>query len=634
MEQKIIDAIEKIKENEISELKEKVPTYLDTLDEKQKIAATNIYGNFLVIAGPGAGKTHTMIFRIVHMIQTGINPKEICMITFTRKSALEMKRRLDFILPGVELGFIGTFHSLANNMMLSYGPSRKRFRLIDDEDNLEILKLVKNTYNIKFDYKIKMSAINKIFSYRYNTLCSIEEALIEKGYEEYRVEIDKIKELEKRYIKYKAARNFRTYDDILADCSDSKYPNNFKYLIVDEYQDTNNLQINFIKNNKFENIMAVGDDMQSIYSFRGANNEIILNFANDFEDAKLIRLDNNYRSSKKIVEAINDVANSSLYKFDKQLVTSNKEGDDVEIIPVFQKDFKDLIIDKVKEKEDESHAVIYRTNNEKKYLEPELIKLKIPYAVYGGVKLLDRKHIKDILSILLTNMSKADEISFSRLLKMCKGIGEISAQKIIYNYPNISFVKMSKQLSEVLDIIEDESLSLNEVLEKAIKWYLANPDVIMKSSYEKEDIENDIESLKRVAEDYEDKYNFVNDLVLDPAHDFKSQKEKVRVVLTTIHSSKGLEFDNVYYIHQLMYFQMYSTKELEESRRLLYVAISRAKKKLFILDQKEYERKLKELLFDFSNDNYLNVNNEFLKDDDFFKNLEQRLKDFEGFSQF
>lgn len=634
MDQKIIDAIEIIKQNELSEINQQIPPYLVSLDQKQKIAATNVEGNYLVIAGPGAGKTHTMIFRIVHMIQIGINPKEICMITFTRKAALEMKKRLDYILPGVEIGFIGTFHSLANNMMLSYGPSRKRFRLIDDEDNLEILKLVKNTYNIKFDYKIRMSAIQKILSYRYNTLCSIEEALIEKGYEEYRVELEQIKNLEEKYIRYKAARNFRTYDDILADCSNNTYPNNFKYLIVDEYQDTNNLQINFIKSNNFENIMAVGDDMQSIYSFRGANNEIILNFANDFTDAHLIRLDNNYRSTQNIVNVVNEIANSSLYKFEKQLITLNELGEEIEIIPVYQQEFKNFIIEEIQKKPQESHAVIYRTNNEKKYLEPELINLKIPYVVYGGVKLLERKHIKDILAILLTNMSKADEISFARILKMCKGIGQINAQKIMYNYPDLSAVKPTKQLLELLKIVEDESLTLNQIFAAGIKWYLSNPEVLMKSSYEKEEIENDIELLKKLAEHYQDKYNFVNDLVLDPASDFRSQKDKPRVILTTIHSSKGLEFDNVYYIHQLMYFQSYSTKELEESRRLFYVASSRAKKKLYILDQKEYQRNLTELLLDFSNNVYLNKNNKFIEDDDFSLNLAERLKDFTGFNQF
>lgn len=437
--------------------------------------------------------------------------------------------------------------------------------------------------------------------------CSTREALIRRGKEEYIDDLDSIKKLEQKYIKYKDERNLITYDDVLMTIVKSKEnPNIFKYLIIDEYQDTNNLQIAFINKLNIPNIMAIGDDMQSIYSFRGANAEIILRFGYDFKDAKLIKLDNNYRSTPQIVKFVNEIANSSLYKFDKNLLTTNKSGDNVHINPVYNFDFTKFIMDKISKKPNQTHALIYRTNGEKKYLEPELIKQKIPYSVYGGIKLLDRMHIKDFLAVLLSNMSKSDEISFSRALKVCKGVGDITAQKIILNYPNLENIKKSKSLIEILEIINDENMTLNEILIKTKKWYLEQADTIMKSNYSKEDIIIDFDMIIELANGYENKFNFINDLILDPVHDFHYNNTQQKIILTTIHSSKGLEFDNVYHVHQLQFFKMYSQEELEESRRLFYVAASRAKKELYILDQKEYKRSLEELLLDFSNSGYSN----------------------------
>lgn len=592
-------------DNEITKLYNEVPNYLESLDEYQKIVATNICGNILVLAGPGAGKTHTLVYRVLHMIYTGIDPKEICIITFTRRAAEELKYRINQILVDVEIGFAGTFHALALYIEETHG--KNKYRLLDPDDDRQVIKLVKEVNNIKFINNIKASTIQKIFSYSYNTKSSIKNTLVEMMKEKLYDDIDMLIKLEYLYNDYKIMNNYSSYDDLLkVNLEDVKVKNLFEFVMIDEYQDTNNLQIEFIKHLFKNNVMAIGDEFQSIYGFRGSNPKIILNFGDDFENAKMIILKNNYRSTDEIVDKINYVINNCDYGFKKNLEANIFSDDKIEIIPTLDSssDYVDLILKNIK-LDDKSHALIYRASRERGKLEAELIKLNIDYVVYGGIRLLERRHIKDIMSIVLTCYSKSDEISFMRALTIINGIGSVRAAGIIREYPNHANFNYPEQLDDLLVLInQKENPSI--FIDLVYKWYLANKKHLASANYTEDEITQDIQLLKTIACEYTDMLNFINDLVINPVLDKKTGNSKCRVFLSTVHSCKGLEFDYVYHLHGQNFWDAYNENALEESRRLFYVAISRAREKLYILDQKEISRSFEEILFDFSLTGYSN----------------------------
>lgn len=575
----IKDAITKLEQNEVTEFTYEGDTsHLKSLNESQKIAATQIEGNYLVLAGPGAGKTHTLLYRVIHMVNNGVSAQEICIVTFTRKAANQLKYRIKRIKPEIELGFIGTIHALAYTL-IRRGLSPK-YRLIDPEDDKMILKLAIAESGVKLPSKTRLSVIHKIFDYKSLKMISLEQALVELNKEELKE--SNLKEIYEAYRNYKKENGYINYSDaILLACGADR--GNLKYLMVDEFQDTDPSQLNMFRALKFPNVMAIGDDFQSIYSFRGADNKIILQFGEYFEDAKLIKLNVNYRSNRDIVNLENFITNTSDYGYRKNLEPFNiKDSNPVEYFD-YNKSRMPFIFDKIKEfvKQDSEKtiAIIYRYNNNKHTIEPFLIQEKIDYVVYGGLRLLERKHIKDMFALLLANKDKNDFIPYMRSLMLLDGVGEVSAKKLIKNN-----MKSSKEnVKELRTLLFTEYEDIQKFIEDAKKYYLSLESVLLKASYTKEEMIDDFNLIAELAKNYNDISNFISDIILDGTTDKWSSKEKkARVVLTTIHSSKGLEFDEVHFLYDAQL--EYDVEKKEENRRLFYTAISRAANKLYIYD--------------------------------------------------
>ncbi|WP_125766693.1 ATP-dependent helicase [Lapidilactobacillus wuchangensis] len=581
--------------------------YLDSLDEMQKVAATRLEGNYLVIAGPGAGKTHTLVYRVFHMIKMGIPAKEICLITFTRKAANQLKRRLEELLPKVEIGYIGTIHGLA--FLLIRRSLSPGVRLLDPEDDRMIMRLAMEEHSLKLPERTRLTTVQKIIDYSSVTLKSIDEALIDLNKED--INSDDIKRIMKVYEKYKKQYGYINFNDaiLLASGADR---GSLNYLMVDEYQDTDPLQIQMIKGLAFPNVMAVGDDFQSIYSFRGADNKIILNFDNDFENAKVIKLNINYRSTREIVDLENQITGATEYGYRKALKANRKTGS----CPVTFPESSDTGVSEVmtrvrkliEEESDDKLAVIYRYNRRKVDFESNLIKNKIDYVVYGGIKLLERKHIKDICAILLTNQNKNDFIAYMRALMLLEGIGEVSAKQLIQGLKKSS----RTDFLELKQIINTQYPSTLDLLKDTEKFYLDLESVLSKSNYTVEEIQADFEILNELSKDYQSINNFISDIILDSSQDkWSSKKSNVNVVLTTIHSAKGLEFDDVFFIYDPEI--VYSVDKAEENRRLFYTAISRAKTRLTIIDG-GHRKDISQILSDFEvQDMYLDP--ELLEDE-------------------
>ncbi|WP_414047170.1 ATP-dependent helicase [Macrococcus equi] len=577
--EEIKKAIKQLEQEEIKHytFKDDIP-YLKLLNDSQKIAATRMEGNYLVLAGPGAGKTHTLIYRVIHMVNQGVSAQEICIVTFTRKAANQLKNRIKKINPEIELGFIGTIHALAYTLVRR-GLNTK-YRLIDSQDDLMVLKLSMEESNVNLPSKTGIKTIHKIFDYKKLKMISIDQALIELNKEELRgTNIEKIFEI---YEKYKKENGYINYSDVilLATGADRGKLN---YLMVDEFQDTDPLQLTMFKALKFPNVMGIGDDFQSIYSFRGADNKIILKFGDYFKEAKLIKLNINYRSNKDIVNLENFITQTSDYGYKKKLIPFDKiESNKVEYFE-YNKSSHPFIFEKIKDfdkqENDKKLAIIYRFNNNKHLIEPFLIQEKIDYVVYGGIRLLDRKHIKDVFALLLANKDKNDFIPYMRSLMLLDGIGEVSAKKLIKN--NMKSTK--KNVNDLRELLFKEYREIDLFLQDAKEYYLTLESVLLKANYTKEEIIDDFELLTELAKNYNDISNFISDIILEGSTDKWSNKEKnARIVLTTIHSSKGLEFDEVHFLYDAQL--EYDLEKKEENRRLFYTAISRAANKLYIYD--------------------------------------------------
>lgn len=592
-----------LQKNKITHLENEYP-YLSTLNYEQQIAATSLDGNILVLAGPGSGKTHTLVYRIIHMLNSGIKPQEIVLITFTRKAANEIKNRVNRLVGNVKIGFIGTFHAFAIHISRMY-KINTGWRILDTEDDIILLKMVIAENNIIFSQRITNKTILKIISYSSNTRKTIEESLIKLGRENLLGDVKNIEMTRSYYNHYKKRNKYMSYDDVI-DSLIVKLGNNlnYQYLMVDEYQDTNQMQLEFINCLKIPNIMAIGDDFQGIYSFRGANPNIILNFSNDFPNAKLIILTTNYRSNAQIVKLLNTVIREAKIGYEKELNAFNKEKGIV-TIKKLDDNYKEEFIEFYKNHQNEKTAFIYRANKDKAELEKELILNNIDYVVYGGIRLLERRHIKDIFAFLLVNKNKNDLISYLRVLLLLDGVGEKTAKE----YLNDSLSRLNGRK----DIIELEHLlnfqgDFKELLDLIINYYSSLNKPFKNCNYTEEELQSDYKMIKVLAEEFVDVINFINDVVLNNSIDMFSSKKKSNLVLTTIHSAKGLEFDNVFHLYAKPMYGNYDVASLEENRRLFYVAISRAKKNLVIWNFSYLDKvELNDILNDFRS--YYNSSN-------------------------
>ena len=596
----------------------------NNLNDKQLEAVKHTEGPLLILAGAGSGKTKVLVHRIAYLIEhMGVNPYNIMAITFTNKAAAEMRERVERLIPNVGSSiWVMTFHASCVRMLRRFIDRigyDNNFSIYDTEDQKTLIKRIYK--NLNLDPKIikEKTAIRAISSYK-DELTSPEEALKQTN-DFYDRQIINI------YSEYQKAlkqNNALDFDDIIVKCVEllkkdeevrEYYQEKFKYIMVDEYQDTNNAQFRLIKllADKYKNLCVVGDDDQSIYKFRGANIFNILNFENVYKDAKLIKLEQNYRSKANILNVANAVIKNNKGRKDKSLWTANDSGEKIRVLEFENAAGEaEFIINEIKQKASDysEWAVLYRTNAQSRLLEEHCVLLNIPYQLVGGVNFYQRKEIKDVVAYLKLLSNPNDDISLLRIINLPKrGIGASSIAKISA-YASLNSLSLWEVLSDIDNIEELSKLKSKfsvfsesiEKLQEAKEKEESVADIIdfimneinYKASFLEEGTEEalarieNIEEFKNKAREYEstELEAFLEDIALIADIDRYDEDSK-RVTLMTLHAAKGLEFPYVYMsgmeeglFPSSMSLFTGDESDVEEERRLCYVGITRAKKEL------------------------------------------------------
>ncbi len=595
----------------------------DELNKEQIEAVLQTVGPLLILAGAGSGKTRVLTTKVAYLIEKiGISPYNILAITFTNKAAKEMGERLYKLVGETSKKVtVSTFHSFGvkilreNFELLGY---KKNFLIMDSDDSLSVIKKVMKELNID----------NKIYSpnaIKYKISGCKNEMMTPAEYEKYAAsELDKIVvKVYEKYDKKLKVNNAIDFDDLLIlpiklfkenPSVLERYQDRYQYILIDEYQDTNEAQYILTKmiSAKYKNICCVGDNDQSIYSFRGANYRNILNFEKDYKDAKTIKLEQNYRSTSNILDAANSVIKNNRERKDKNLWSTKGVGDKISYYRARdEKDEACYCVKEIKKLVDkginyENIAILYRTNAQARVVEAELVKDNIPYKIIGGNGFYQRKEIKDLLAYLRLIYNTNDTVSLTRVINVPKrGIGDRTVEKLVdrAEYENktiFEVIESGKELEfkKIIDklVFESTNLTLTELVDKIL-------DITgIKKEYENEHtmdadirLEN-LEEFKSVTKNFEDEYGIVSleDFLLEISIQTDVEERKNdpnRVSLMTVHSVKGLEFDYVFivgleegifpHVNSIM-----DNSELEEERRLCYVAITRAREKLHIVNAK------------------------------------------------
>lgn len=594
---------------------------LENLNDKQKEAILYNDGPLLIIAGAGAGKTKTLTTKIAYLIEEkNVNPHNILAITFTNKAAKEMKDRLYLLIGDLAKKLqVSTFHSFGLKLLrenyneLGYD---KNFVIMDSDDSLTVVKkIIKDT---GYDPKIynPRAIRNKISSCK-------NEMMSPEAYEKYAVS-DYEKVIQQVYSKYeiKLQRNNSVdFDDLLllpielfkkSPETLERYQDLYQYLLIDEYQDTNEAQYILTKLlcAKNKKITCVGDDSQSIYSFRGANYKNILNFEKDYPDAKTILLEQNYRSTSNILDAANQVIKNNKMRKDKNLWTARGEGEKIKYYRAYnERDEAQYVIRKIKELvnkgiEYKDMAVLYRTNAQSRVLEEEMLKENMPYRVIGSFYFYSRKEIKDLIAYLRLIHNSKDNISLLRVINTPKrGIGLKTIENLTEKadlegtsiYEAISTGKELgfKETIEKLKALSEE-LTLTELIDKVLDASGLRAELESEKSLEAEVRLENLEEFKSITKSFEEREGLISleDFLLEISliSDVEEYKDDPnRISLMTVHSVKGLEFDHVFVVgmEEGIFPHMNSlmeNSELEEERRLCYVAITRAKDDLHLIN--------------------------------------------------
>ncbi len=593
----------------------------DNLNQAQYEAVTTIDGPVLVIAGAGSGKTRTLIYRVAYLLEQGVAPERILLLTFTRKAAQEMLSRasdlLDHSCGGVKSG---TFHAVSSGILRRYGHLlgyTPQFTILDRGDTEGIINLLKSSMNLsgagrQFPSK---RAIANIFGQVVNKNQGLDE-IINERYWHLSDFIDELSAIRRDYQQFKQAHNLMDYDDLLVNLRRllSEFPEagadiaaRFSYIMVDEYQDTNHIQAEIIRllTRPHGNIMAVGDDSQSIYSFRGADFRNIMEFPEVFPQTRIIRLEENYRSTEPILNLTNNIIEHAREKYTKNLFTSINGGEK----PVIYKARNDgdqaayvgqhiakLMADGVAAEE---IAVLFRSGFHSYKLELELGRRGLAFEKRGGLKLTETAHIKDVISYLRVVYNPNDSLAWHRILLLLNKVGTKTAQRIVDSiggddpFGALTAYKPAKSWQPGFTALKDMLLQLLELDAPADQF-----DLIM--SYYQDIFERvfhddypkrlpDLEQLREIIAEYSDLESFLEDSSLDPPAADHTQygKEAGKLILSTVHSAKGLEWQAVFIINlaegKFPSGMAKTLEEIEEERRLLYVAATRAKQKLYLV---------------------------------------------------
>lgn len=590
--------------------------YLNTLNDEQKKAVMHLNGPCLVLAGAGSGKTRVLTTRIAYLIDNGIPSYNILAITFTNKAAKEMKERVETLVPG-NYAFLGTFHSLGVRILRENSKEcglESNFTILDSDDVLSLIKRIMKNKEIDPKELAPSYVRNRISFIKNENLSSreidnlfntISEKRVLDIYQTYQELIHKNNSVDFDDLLVLPVELFKKYPEIL-----DKYQEKFKYILVDEYQDTNEVQYQFNKllASKYRNLFVVGDANQSIYGFRNANFRNILNFEKDYKDAYVVTLESNYRSTNNILECANCVIRNNKERKELNLKGTIGDGVKTQYITCENGKMEALtIIDEIKKLYNQGYdykdiGILYRTNGQSRLLEEVFLKENIPYNVVGAYYFYQRKEIKDLLSYLKLINNQNDDIALRRVINEPKrGIGE----KAIENLSNeatrlgssmFDAISKGRELAFkdlILDMIKaQDNLSLTEFID-----YVIDKSGMKESLTSEKSLENDLrldnlEEFKSVTASFEERTGSINlsdfleeiSLVADIS---EHKEEKDAVTLMTIHSAKGLEFDCVFlcgmeegiFPHQNSFG---SDAEIEEERRLCYVGITRARKVLYL----------------------------------------------------
>lgn len=601
--------------------------YKAELNPQQYKAVTALEGPHLVIAGAGSGKTRTLIFRVAFLVENKVAPQSILLLTFTRKSAQEMMRRASTILDercGKVAG--GTFHSFANITLRKHALDINmlpNFTILDRGDSEDIISIIraKLGLNKKKQRFPRKNTLMNIISKAVNKCIDTEDVVMEEypQFEDHCENITKVAELYKQFKKEKQAMD---YDDLLVNLLEllknneearKKISRTYKFIMVDEYQDTNRLQaeIAVLLASGHNNIMAVGDDSQSIYSFRGANFRNIMDFPKLFPGAQIITLEQNYRSIRPILDLTNAIIEQAKEKYSKTLFSEiDGRQKPIYIDALNEEEQAAFIAQRVLELREEGVpldkiAILFRASWHANTLEVELKSAGIPYVKYGGLKFADAAHVKDTLSYIRVLHNVYDEIAWLRLLLLIEGIGPASANKIIAKIMQsggnleellaLDFAKKKyfpdlKKLHAVLARLAGSRLKPAEQLEQIVEYYLPLFETVYDDYRRRRE---DLNSLVRISGRYSNLELMLTDLALEPPETSQVDVEETdtedeKLILSTIHSAKGLEWHTVFVIHLVDgYFPSMQSvdrdEEMEEERRLFYVAATRAEKNLYLI---------------------------------------------------
>ena len=596
------------------------------LNPAQFEAVSTIEGPVLVVAGAGSGKTRVIEYRVLNMVQKGIRPDSILLLTFTRKAAREMLSRAARHDPRCEYVAGGTFHSFGLNMLRRYGSKiglNPRFIVLDEADAEESIQRCARMLGI-FDQipsTPKKTTLRNIISMAINRKKPID-AILEKEYPHFGDLSSEIERLMRQYIEYKREKAYLDYDDLLIflkkvlenDDLRERITDRFHYIMIDEYQDTNLLQrdIAYLLGDVHQNIMVVGDDAQSIYGFRGASFENIFDFPKHYANCRVIKLEENYRSTQPILNLANQVLEYMANKYSKCLqAVKGRSSFEPEVFEFMSlKDEAEYLADKIIEMKTEGipldrQGVLFRSSFVSIPLQAELSKRRIPYQVFGGLRFYETAHVKDVVAHLKIIANHKDELAWNRVLLLIDGIGPAYADHLSYAFTQCgdresiveemnSRIELSPRyqfglarLRALLDRIGN-SLSVSDSFRSILEYYYT----IFRKKYDDWHYrQRDLETLREMVENYDDLDELLGDLAVDPPErgmrfDYDIEDESP-VTLSTIHSAKGLEWDAVFFIGLLdgvipSSFTFDCYEDIEEERRLFYVAITRAKDYLFL----------------------------------------------------
>ncbi len=600
--------------------------YRDDLNEAQFEAVSALDGPVLVIAGAGSGKTRTLVYRLAYMVERGIRPDDVLLLTFTRRAAEEMLRRAAALVsPAVGRIEGGTFHSVAASILRRHASSigyRSNFTILDTADSMELVGRCRAKLGIDFRKSRfpRRQTLQKLFSKSVNKGTPLE-MLVYDDFPHFSEFIELMEQIRTEYDRLKIERGMMDFDDLLVRLVEllenseavlKQLRRRYRYIMVDEYQDTNPLQARIVGllAGREGNVMAVGDDSQSIYAFRGADFRNILDFPKQYRNCRTIKLEVNYRSSQQILDVANASIDRAVEKYTKILVAARGAGPKPVIIAAEDEAFQSRFVSqKLLEHREEGiglddMAVLFRSSYLSSDLELELARRNIPFVKRGGLRFFESAHIKDLVAHLRLLVNPADDIAWSRSLRLVGGVGPVTVDRLL------GFILSAPQALKALMEVESpksesfkrfqtlmadlwrrrESSSPAELLELVGEYY----EPILRDRFDDYPKRlRDVQHLIGVSNRYRSLNSFVTDLAIEPQDRFAEVGDEVdlddeKLTISTIHSAKGLEWRVVFLVWALegrfpSSYAVHNDEQLEEERRLFYVCVTRAKEHLYLL---------------------------------------------------